>query len=134
MLRLITAAPLPPHPTTSVQIIATEPSLPEFALLRLNTARLPNVYAEYGAVWDRHALQKVRTVPARARHPHNTPCLLAGIRPVYVTVVPLKPPHSSAYPLFLPAAGPAGKALRWQRHGPRCRSSRQQAEQHFLLR
>ena len=93
-----------PHPA---QIIATEPSLPEFSLLRLNTARLPYVYAEYGAVWDRHALLKVRTVPARARHPHNTPCLLAGIRPVYVTVVPLKPPHSSAYPLFLPAAVPA---------------------------
>ena len=62
MLRLITAAPLPPHPTTSVQIIATEPALPEFALLRLNTARLPNVYAEYGAVWDRYALLKVRSM------------------------------------------------------------------------
>lgn len=42
------------------QIIATEPSLPEFALLRLNTARYRNVRTEYGAVWDSMATLKVR--------------------------------------------------------------------------
>jgi FkbM family methyltransferase len=41
------------------KIIATEPSLPELALLRLNTAQYPNVYVEYGAVWDSQVALKL---------------------------------------------------------------------------
>ncbi|KAG1672204.1 hypothetical protein FOA52_002905 [Chlamydomonas sp. UWO 241] len=41
------------------QVVATEPSLPEFSLLRLNTAHLPNVHVEFGVAWDAPATIKL---------------------------------------------------------------------------
>jgi len=43
------------------QVVALEPSLQEFALLRLNTAALKNVRVEYGAAWDKQATVKLTT-------------------------------------------------------------------------
>ncbi|GAX77146.1 hypothetical protein CEUSTIGMA_g4592.t1 [Chlamydomonas eustigma] len=53
------------------KIIATEPSLPELALLRLNTAQYPNVHVEYGAVWDSQVALKLDRSHLSGR-PHSS--------------------------------------------------------------
>ena len=42
------------------KVVAVEPQLQSFALLRLNSAQLKNVHLEYGAAWDKAATVKVR--------------------------------------------------------------------------